>query len=77
MAEIHRADVTLHVDETLEKETRENLEKDLLSLNGVADVSSSKKAPHLMIVSYDPRLVRSKDILGVVRGDHLRAELIG
>ena len=77
MTNIHVADVTLHVDEVLEKETRAKLEKDLHSLEGVTGVRSSNKTPHLIVVSYDARHLKSKDILRCVLGDRLHAELIG
>ena len=77
MANIHVADVTLHVDETLGKDARAKLEKDLRSLDGVTDVRSSAKAPHLLVVRYEADHVKSKDILKVVLGDRLHAELIG
>ena len=77
MANIHVADVTLHVDEVLEKETRAKVEQDLRSLEGVTGVRSSKSAPHLIVISYDARHVKSKDILRCVLGDRLHAELIG
>lgn len=77
MTKIRVADVTLHVDETLEKETRVKLEKDLRALEGVTSISSSKKTPHLIVVKYDPLHARSEDILRVVLGEHLHGQLIG
>ena len=77
MANIHLTDVTLHVDELLGKAARANLEKDLRSLEGVSSVRSSKTARHLVTVTYDSRQVRSEDILKVISGDRLHAELIG
>ncbi len=77
MANIHLADVTLHIDEILEQEARAQLEKDLRSLDGVTSVDVSKKTPHLIVVTYDPDHAKSKDILNVVFGEHLHAELIG
>lgn len=77
MANLHLADLTLHVDEILEKETRAQLEKDLRSLEGVTSVRSSGKTPHLIVVTYDPHHAKSKDILKVALGEHLHAQLIG
>lgn len=76
MAKIYVTDVTLHVDEVLEKQTRTKLENDLRSLDGVSSVRSSKKAPHLIIVTYETGHVKNQDILKVVLGDHLHAKII-
>jgi hypothetical protein len=77
MASLRLADLTLHVDEILEKETRARLEKDLRSLEGVTSVRSSSKTPHLIVVTYDPHHAKAKDILKVALGEHLHAQLIG
>ena len=77
MADAHVTDVTLHVDEILEKETRAQLERDLRSLDGVSAVRLSARAPHLITVIYDPLHVTSRQILEVALRDRLHAELIG
>jgi len=77
MANIYLADVTVHVDETLDGETRAKLEEDLRSLEAVVSVHSSEETPHLIVVTYDPEHTRSKEILGIVLGEQLHAELIG
>lgn len=77
MASISTVDVTIHVDETLDHAARSKLENDLRSQDGVTGVQSSEKAPHLLIVRYDPSHATSKNILKVVLGEHLHAELIG
>lgn len=76
MAKIHVTDVTLHVDEVLEKETRAKLEKDLRALDGVLSVRASEKTPHVIIVTYETGHVKNQDILKVVLGDRLHAEII-
>ena len=77
MANVHLADVTIHVDETLDKDARAKLEDDLRSQGGVISIHSSEKTPHLIVVKYNPDHVASKDILRVVLGEQLHAELIG
>lgn len=76
MAKIFVTDVTLHVDELMEKQTRTQLEKHLRSLDGVKSVRSSKKAPHLIFVTYEMGHVKNQDILKLVLGDRLHAEII-
>ena len=77
MTTINLADVVVHVDETLDAEARAKLEKDLRSQDGVLSLQSSEKTPHLIVVKYDPFHTKSKEILEVVLGEHLHAELIG
>ncbi len=77
MANIFLTDVTIHVDENMDKDTRTKLENDLRSQEGIVSVHFSEKTPHLIVVTYDPAHARSKDALKVVLGDHLHGELIG
>ncbi len=76
MAKMYMTDVTLHVDETLDESNRMKLEKDLRSLDGVTSVRLSKKAPHMMFVTYQTDHLRSQDILKVILGDHFHAEIV-
>lgn len=77
MANTMLADVTIHVDESLDQAARRKLENDLRSQDGVISVQPSEKAPHLLIVKYDPAHATSRKILKVVLGEQLHAELIG
>ena len=77
MAKISVADVVVHIDESLDSIARGKLENDLREQEGVMNVQFSEKAPHLMVVKFDPDHARCKDILSVVLGDHLHAELVG
>ena len=77
MKRISLADVTLHIDEAMSPSVRAKLENDLRSRDGVIGIQSSKKTPHLMVVTYDPDHAKSKDVLKIVLGDRLHAELIG
>lgn len=77
MKNISIADVTIHVDESMDKDTRAKLESDLRSQDGVISVSSSEHTPHLIIVSFDAEHATCKEILKVVLSEHLHAELIG
>lgn len=77
MANIILAEVTLHVDESLDAASRAKLEKDLRGRSCVVDIQHSEKAPHLWVVKYDSSHATSKDILRVALGESLHAELIG
>lgn len=77
MATVSLIDVTVHVDESVDKDTRAKLESDLRSQDGVVGVHSSEQTPHLMIVTYNPDHATSKQILKTVLSEHLHAELIG
>jgi hypothetical protein len=77
MKNISIADVTIHVDESLGKDTRAKLENDLRSHDGIISVHSSERTPHLIVVSFDADHATCKEILKVVLGEHLHAELIG
>ena len=77
MANIMLADVTVHVDESLDEAARAKLVNDLRSQEGVVSVQPSGNAPHLLIVKYDSTHATGKNILKVVLGEHLHAELIG
>lgn len=74
---ISLADVIIHVDETLDKDAHAKLEDDLRALDGVVSACSSERTPHLVTVTFDPDHAKSRDILGVARGEHLHAELVG
>jgi hypothetical protein len=77
MNNINLADVTFHVDENLDAESRAKLEDDLRAQEGVVSIHSSEKTPHLIVVTYDPGHARSKELLQVVLGENLHAEMIG
>ncbi len=77
MATISIADITLHVDEALSKEARARLEDSLRSQPGVVGLESSEKAPHLIVIKYDPRHATSNALVKAVLGAGLHAEMFG
>lgn len=77
MKNIFLTDVTVHVDETINKASRAKLEDALRSQDGVVSVHSSEKTPHLIVVTYDPDHATGKNVLKTVMGENLHAELIG
>jgi len=69
--------VVLHIDETLSSEEIRDLEKGLSGVGGIISTCVPKKAPHLMIVDYDPQTLSSKALLHHIRGSGLHSQLIG
>jgi hypothetical protein len=71
------ADVTVHIDESLDLVRREELRSSLCGLPGVVDVRTREATPHLMVVQYNPYTLKSDDILHTIACRGLHAELIG
>jgi len=71
------ADVTVHIDETLGEEQLTMIAGTLRAHEGVMGVAHHEEKPHLMIIEYDPDRVSSGDLLKVVQGQGIHAELIG
>ncbi len=72
-----KADVTVHVDETVAIERCEDLCNVLSDVSGVERVRCAEHNKHLLIVDYDPDTVDSGKILHRVTDQGLHAELIG
>lgn len=75
--DIDIADVTIHIDETLDHEHLEGLSGKMHEMEGVISVGVQDKRPHLMIVGFDPHVIQSRHILEGVIDQGLHAELIG
>ncbi|MGD8910060.1 MAG: ATP-binding protein [Chromatiales bacterium] len=74
---IDLADVTLHVDESLDSEGLAELESAFRQREGVVSVHVDKKRPHLFVLEYNPKLIHSKDLVKIPEFKGLHAELIG
>jgi hypothetical protein len=74
---IDLADVTLHVDETLDSDKLEQLENAFRQREGVVSVHVDQNRPHLFVLEYNPKLVNSKDLVKIPEFQGLHAELIG
>ena len=74
---IDLADVTLHVDETLDAGGLANLEQAFRQREGVVSVHVDQKRPHLFVLEYNPKLIHSKDLVKIPHFQGLHAELIG
>jgi hypothetical protein len=71
------ADVTVHIDETIDKEGRSKIADAVRATKGVVAVMHHDEKPHLMIVKYDPAAVTSRQLLQLVLDRGVHAELIG
>jgi hypothetical protein len=71
------ADVTLHIDETIDHKRRAKIADTIRAHKGVTAVAFHDKKPHLMIVEYDPDTVASRQLLQVVLDQGVHAELVG
>lgn len=74
---IDLADVTLHVDETLDSNGLSELENAFRQREGVVSVHVDERRPHLFVLEYNPQLVNSKDLVKITEFQGLHAELIG
>jgi len=71
------ADVTLHIDETIDHKRRAKIADTVRAHKGVTAVAYHDKKPHLMIVKYTPDTVTSRQLLQVVLDQGVHAELVG
>jgi len=74
---IDLADVTIHVDETLDPSGLTRLDSAFRELDGVVSVHVNENRPHLFVLEYNPEKVNSTDLLEVVQVQGMHAELIG
>jgi hypothetical protein len=74
---IDLADVTLHVDESLDRDGLAELESAFRAREGVVSVHVDDNRPHLFVLEYNPKLVHSKDLVKIPEFKGLHAELIG
>jgi hypothetical protein len=77
MTNIDLVDVTVHVHENLDKGGRERIETALRTIDGVVSVHNPDDRAHLYVVEYNPDKTSSHTILEYVRGQNVRAELVG
>lgn len=75
--DIQLADVTVHIDQDLQRNERSKIEDSLRSLDGVVSVHNPDDQPHLAVVEYDPQKTNSGAILSTVTAQGVDAKLIG
>jgi hypothetical protein len=74
---IQLADVTVHIDQTLAKDKRAEIESKLRAIDGVVSVHNPDDRPHLTVVEYNPDKTSGSHILQAVERHGVHAELIG
>jgi len=77
MDEIHKVEVVIHVDETLNKEQQASLIVNLQEHDGVEKAVFTTGRDHLMVIDYDSKKLHSDEVLGYVKKENVHAELIG
>lgn len=60
-------DVLLHTDENTTHELREMLREKFLQLTGVNAASYHDEKPHLMIIVYDPEIVKANEFTRIAQ----------
>lgn len=75
--DINLADVTVHIDESLDKTRYADIEVDLREMDGVVSVARQEKTPHILIVEFNADKLKSRDILDHVVSHKVHAELVG
>jgi hypothetical protein len=71
------ADVVVHIDETLPLDQLKNIENHIHQMGGVVSAWNRDDKPHLISVTYDPKKVKSYDILVKVKSEGVHAQLVG
>ncbi|MBT3205515.1 MAG: ATP-binding protein [Gammaproteobacteria bacterium] len=71
------SDVTIHIDETLDSSTIQEIQQDLSRVAGIDKINSQERNPHLMVIEYDRKMMSSSSILSTFTSQGLHAELIG
>ena len=74
---IDLADVTIHVDETLDPSGLTQLDSALRERDGVVSVHVNENRPHLFLLEYNPVKVNSQELLEIVKRQGMHAELVG
>lgn len=74
---MHRVDLLIHVNETLGVTERASLEEYLRKVDGVIAPRFNRETPHLLLVTYDPQEVDTRNLLNRVKAKGYSAQLIG
>jgi hypothetical protein len=77
MANMHKVEIVVHVDDVLGEDQQAELIDDLKKRGGVAEAHFTPGRAHLLVIDYDTDELSAQDVLEHVKRDHLRAELIG
>lgn len=77
MTAIHKVEIVVHVDETLDEAQRAELIAYLEGCEGVEKAKFTPGREHLMMIDYDSDSLHARDVLEYVQKHHNHAELIG
>ena len=75
--DIQLADVTIHIDKSIDSKARSDIEGMLRGIDGVVSVHNGERTAHLFVVEYNPEKTNSRDLLSAVKGSYGNAELVG
>jgi hypothetical protein len=75
--DINLADVTLHIDQTLQPDELAEIETVFRQRDGIVSVHFNPDKRHLMLIEYNPEKIHSRDLIDILRYQGLRGELIG
>ncbi|EGV51807.1 hypothetical protein [Candidatus Endoriftia persephone] len=75
--DINLADITIHVDETLDESGQKQLESAFREREGVVSVHHENNRPHLFVLEYNPEKVSGRDLLSITHFQGLHGELVG
>jgi cell division protein FtsX len=77
MNDIHQVEVVVHVDEVLSEDQQAGLVSNLQERDGVEKARFTTGRDHLMVINYDSNKLHTTDVLGYVKQENVKAELIG
>jgi hypothetical protein len=75
--DIDLADVTIHIDQTLDEDGQAKLEEAFRNRIGVVSVRINPDRPHLVVIEYNPKMINSRDLVDIPRFQGLHGELVG
>lgn len=73
----NKVEVIIHVDETLDEKRRSDLSGVLEKHGGIYAAEFCPLRYHLILINYDREQLSSQEILGLVNGEKVTAQLIG
>ncbi|MGB5830389.1 MAG: heavy-metal-associated domain-containing protein [Thiohalocapsa sp.] len=74
---MYNGDMLIHIDEALDDDQIHELERSVSLESGVLSACFHERTRHLMVVDFDANSTRPSDVLRMVRGRGLNAEMVG
>jgi len=72
---MHTPDITIHINQELDREKREELELSMRRIDGV--IAPRFNLQHLLVVLYNSEKTSTSVLLDAVRGKGYQAQLVG